>query len=157
DHLKTIRENKDEDGMRRVLANGQTISGMMRALPIPVIAAVNGPCAGAGFSFALGCDIRIASEAATFRASFARIGLHRDWAGSWFLPRLVGTANACELIFSASMISDREAERIGLVNRVVPHDDLMPVVLELASTMAGNAPRVLRLAKESIYRSVSSD
>jgi enoyl-CoA hydratase/carnithine racemase len=157
DHLKQLRENKDEEGFQRVLSNGQKITRAMQSLPKPVIAAVNGPCAGAGFSFALGCDIRIASDAATFGASFARIGLHPDWGGSWFLPKLVGSANACELIFTGSMISAQEAQRIGLVNRVVPHAQLMPTVLELAATVAKSAPRVLRLAKESIYRSLSSE
>ena len=157
DHLKRLRENNDEEGFRQVLANGQRITKTMRSLPKPVIAAVNGPCAGAGFSFALGCDIRIASDAATFGASFSRIGLHPDWGGSWFLPKLVGSANACELIFTGSMISAEEAQRIGLVNRVVPHAELMPTVLELAATVAKSAPRVVRLAKESIYRSLSSD
>jgi enoyl-CoA hydratase/carnithine racemase len=157
DHLKQMREAQDERALRQVLDTGQKITNSMRSMPKPVIAAVNGPCAGAGFSFALGCDIRIASEAATFGASFARIGLHPDWGGSWFLPRLVGSAQACELIFTGSMISAREAERIGLVNRVVPHEELMPAVLELASVMAKSAPQVIRLAKESIYRSLSSD
>jgi enoyl-CoA hydratase/carnithine racemase len=157
DHLKQMREAQDERALRQVLDTGQKITNSMRSMPKPVIAAVNGPCAGAGFSFALGCDIRIASEAATFGASFARIGLHPDWGGSWFLPRLVGSAQACELIFTGSMISAREAERIGLVNRVVPHEELMPAVLELASVMARSAPQVVRLAKESIYRSLSSD
>jgi 2-(1,2-epoxy-1,2-dihydrophenyl)acetyl-CoA isomerase len=157
DHLKRLRENNDEEGFRQVLANGQRITKTMRSLPKPVIAAVNGPCAGAGFSFALGCDIRIASDAASFGASFSRIGLHPDWGGSWFLPKLVGSANACELIFTGSMISAEEAQRIGLVNRVVPHAELMPTVLELATTVAKSAPRVVRLAKESIYRSLSTD
>jgi enoyl-CoA hydratase/carnithine racemase len=157
DHLKRLRESNDEEGFRQVLANGQRITKTMRSLPKPVIAAVNGPCAGAGFSFALGCDIRIASDAAIFGASFSRIGLHPDWGGSWFLPKLVGSANACELIFTGSMISAEEAQRIGLVNHVVPHAELMPTVLELATTVAKSAPRVVRLAKESIYRSLTSD
>jgi enoyl-CoA hydratase/carnithine racemase len=157
DHLKYLRENKDEKAFQSVLSKGQQITRTMRSLPKPVIAAVNGPCAGAGFSFALGCDIRIASELATFGPSFARIGLHPDWGGSWFLPRLVGSASACELVFTASMISAQEAERIGLVNRVVPHDALVPYVTELAAKMAKNPPGVLRLAKESLYRSLTSD
>jgi 2-(1,2-epoxy-1,2-dihydrophenyl)acetyl-CoA isomerase len=157
DHLKQLRENNNEEGFRRVLANGEKIIRTMRALPKPVIAAVNGPCAGAGFSFALGCDIRIASDAATFGASFARIGLHPDWGGSWFLPKLVGTANACELIFAGSMISAHEAARMGLVNRVVPHGELIGIVVDLAMTIAKSAPQALRLSKESIYRSLTSD
>jgi enoyl-CoA hydratase/carnithine racemase len=157
DYLKQLRETKDEQGFRVVLATGQKITRTMRSLWKPVIAAVNGPCAGAGFSFALGCDMRIASEVASFGASFALIGLHPDWGGSWFLPRLVGSAKACELVFTGTMISAQEAEKIGLVNRVVPHDQLMPTVMALANKMAKNAPQVLRLAKESIYRSLSSD
>jgi len=157
DHLKKLREAKDEAGFRSVLAAGQNITRAFRSMWKPVIAAVNGPCAGAGFSFALACDIRIASENATFGASFARIGLHPDWGGSWLLPRLVGSANASELIFTGAMISAVQAEKIGLVNRVVPQAQLMPVVAELAGTMARNSPKVLRLAKESIYRSLSSD
>jgi 2-(1,2-epoxy-1,2-dihydrophenyl)acetyl-CoA isomerase len=157
DHLKHLRENKDEQGFRTVLGKGQQITRSMRALPKPVIAAVNGPCAGAGFSFALGCDIRIASDRATFGPSFALIGLHPDWGGSWFLPKLVGSAKACELVFTGTMISALEADKMGLVNRVVPHDELMPITMELAGRMAKNPPGVLRLAKESIYRSLSSD
>jgi enoyl-CoA hydratase/carnithine racemase len=157
DQLKQLRESNNEEGFRLILSNGQNIARMMRSSTKPVIAAINGPCAGAGFSFALACDIRIASDAATFGASFARIGLHPDWGGSWLLPRLVGSANASELIFTGNMISAKEAERIGLVNRVVPHDQLMSSVLELAGTMAKSSPRVLRLAKESIYKSLASD
>jgi len=157
DYLKKVREEIDEQSFRALLSAGQTITRTFRSMPKPVIAAVNGPCAGAGFSFALGCDIRIASERATFGASFARIGLHPDWGGSWFLPRLVGSAQACEMIFTGAMITAQQAERIGLVNRVVPHDDLMAIVMNLALTMANNSPKVLRLAKESIYRSLTSD
>jgi 2-(1,2-epoxy-1,2-dihydrophenyl)acetyl-CoA isomerase len=157
DYLKSLRESKDEQGFQTVLAKGQRITRTMRSLSIPVIAAVNGPCAGAGFSFALGCDIRIASEKATFGPSFALIGLHPDWGGSWFLPRLVGSARACELIFTGSMISAAEAEPMGLVNRVVPHEELIGAATALADRMAKNPPGVIRLAKESIYRSLTSD
>lgn len=157
DHLKQLRENRDEQGFRSVLSKGQQITRSMRALPKPVIAAVNGPCAGAGFSFALGCDIRIASDLATFGPSFALIGLHPDWGGSWFLPKLIGSAKACELVFTGSMVPAAEAEKIGLVNRVVPHEELMPTTMDLARHISKNPPGVLRLAKESIYRSLSTD
>jgi 2-(1,2-epoxy-1,2-dihydrophenyl)acetyl-CoA isomerase len=156
-HLKQLRESGDEQGFREVLAKGQMITRRMRALTRPIIAAVNGPCAGAGFSFALGCDIRIASETAMFGPSFALIGLHPDWGGSWLIPRLVGSARASELIFTGSMISAREALEVGLVNRVVPDQQLMSSTAELAHKIAKNPPGVLRLAKESIYRSLTSD
>jgi enoyl-CoA hydratase/carnithine racemase len=156
-HLKHLRDNRDENGFRNVLAQGQKITRTMRSLPKPVIAAINGPCAGAGLSFALGCDIRISSDTATFGPSFALIGLHPDWGGSWFLPKLVGTAKACELVFTGTMISAQDAEKIGLVNRVVQSDELLTVVNELAGRIAKNPPGVLRLAKESIYRSLTSD
>src|SRR5436189_4546063 len=137
-HLKQLRDNKDESGFRNILAYGQKITRAMRSLGKPIIAAVNGPCAGAGLSFALGCDIRIASDKATFGPSFALIGLHPDWGGSWFLPKLVGTAKACELVFTGTMISAEDAQRIGLINRVVPHEQLMDSVMELAGTIAKN-------------------
>jgi 2-(1,2-epoxy-1,2-dihydrophenyl)acetyl-CoA isomerase len=157
EHLKRLRDNKDEQGFRTLLTQGREITRTIRSLAKPVIAAVNGPCAGAGLSFALACDIRIASNLATFGPSFALIGLHPDWGGSWFLPRLLGTARACELIFTGAMISAEEAERIGLVNRVVQHEQLIRVVTDLAEKMAKNPAGVVRLAKESIYRSVTSD
>jgi enoyl-CoA hydratase/carnithine racemase len=155
--LKRLRDSRDEQGFRDILAQGQKITHIMRSLSKPIIAAVNGPCAGAGLSFALGCDIRIASDNATFGPSFALIGLHPDWGGSWYLPRLLGTAKACELVFTGAMVSAEEAERIGLVNRMFPREQLLPEVTELAGKMAKNPPGVLRLSKESIYRSLTSD
>jgi 2-(1,2-epoxy-1,2-dihydrophenyl)acetyl-CoA isomerase len=157
EHLKHLRDNKDEEGFRSLLTQGREITRTIRSLAKPVIAAVNGPCAGAGLSFALACDIRVASNLATFGPSFALIGLHPDWGGSWFLPNLLGTAKACELIFTGSMIPAEEAERIGLVNRMVPHEQLIPAVTEMAEKMVNNPARVISLAKESIYRSVASD
>ncbi len=157
DNLKQLRDRLDVDGFRAILDKGHQITRQLRQLPKPVIAAVNGPCAGAGFSFALACDIRIASEKASFGPSFALIGLHPDWGGSWFLPRLVGAARACELIFTGRMVPAAEAERIGLVNRVVAHPELMSAAMTLAGQMAANPAGVIRLAKESIYRSLSSE
>src|SRR5262249_25490881 len=88
--LKKLRTARDLDGFQAMLSKGPQITRILRSLPIPVIAAVNGPCAGAGLCLALSCDMRIASDRATFGPTFARIGLHPDWGCSWFLPHLVG-------------------------------------------------------------------
>src|SRR5690349_523969 len=125
-YLKQLRDKKDEQAFKHLLAQGQNITRVIRSLAKPVIAAVNGPCAGAGLSFALACDIRIASDRATFGPSYVLIGLHPDWGGSWLIPRLLGTAKACEFIFRGSMISAWDAEKAGLVNRVVEHEELLP-------------------------------
>ena len=156
EYLKKLRTAEDEQGFQSMLAKGPHITRMLRALPIPVIAAVNGPCAGAGLCLALSCDMRVASEQATFGPTFARIGLHPDWGCSWFLPHHVGIAKACEMIFTGDMISAAEAEKIGLVNRVTRHAQLMPAVMELAQRIARNSPKVIALAKESIYRGMNS-
>lgn len=157
ENLKRLRETHDEEGFKTILQNGHAITRRIRSLGKPVVAAVNGPCAGAGFSLALACDVRIASEKASLGPTFALIGLHPDWGGSWLLTRLVGTAKACELVFRGTMISASEAEKIGLVNAVTRHEDLMSTVAELARAMAQNPAGVLRLAKESIYRTLSCD
>lgn len=116
----------------------------------PVIAAVNGVAAGGGCNLALACDIRIASEKARFSQIFTKRGVHPDWGGIYFLPRLVGYAKACELIFTAQTIGAEEALRIGLVNRVVPQEDLRKETLVLAATMAHNAPLPIAFAKRGL-------
>jgi 2-(1,2-epoxy-1,2-dihydrophenyl)acetyl-CoA isomerase len=116
----------------------------------PVIAAVNGVAAGGGCNLALSCDIRIASEKARFGQVFTRRGVHPDWGGIYFLPRLVGYAKAAELIFSGEVIDAKEALSIGMVNRVVAHDQLMPATYELAGRIAKNAPIPIAFAKRGL-------
>ncbi len=114
----------------------------------PVIAAVNGASAGAGFSLALAADIRLAAPAARFNAAFIRIGLSGgDCGSSWFLPRIVGMGHASEILLTGRFVGAEEAATIGLVNRVVPADELVDSAVALAAQIAANSPLGVRLTK----------
>ncbi|HLB44495.1 MAG TPA: enoyl-CoA hydratase-related protein [Candidatus Limnocylindrales bacterium] len=128
----------------------------MRRLEKPIIGAINGVAAGAGISVALACDILIASERATFMEAFGRVGLVPDTGSTWFLPRLVGPARAAEMIFTTDPVDATTAERIGLVNRVVPADKLMDEANALAARLAQAAPIALALAKRALNRALES-
>jgi 2-(1,2-epoxy-1,2-dihydrophenyl)acetyl-CoA isomerase len=125
----------------------------IRTMAAPVIAAVNGPAAGGGLNLALACDIRIASDAATFGQTFTRIGLAPDWGGLHFLPRLVGEAKAIELMMTGEIVGAAEALRIGLVNRVVPAESFAGEVQALARMLASRPPGSLRAIKQGVYAS----
>jgi 2-(1,2-epoxy-1,2-dihydrophenyl)acetyl-CoA isomerase len=112
----------------------------IRALPKPVIARVHGPAAGVGMNFALACDLIVASEAATFGQAFVKIGLMPDGGSTYLLPRLVGYHKAFELMALGDLVSARDAERLGIVSRVVPAEGLDAAVDELAQRLA-RAPR----------------
>jgi 2-(1,2-epoxy-1,2-dihydrophenyl)acetyl-CoA isomerase len=117
----------------------------------PVVAAINGVAAGAGLSFALACDVRVAADTAGLNTSFAGIALSCDSGASWTLPRLVGTARAKDLLMFARTVPAQEALELGLVSRVVPGDELEPTVRELATTLAAGPT----LAYGSIRRAVA--
>jgi len=119
-------------------------------LEVPLIAAVNGPAIGAGCDLALLCDIRIAGESARFAESFVKLGIIPGDGGAWLLPRAVGLSKACELAFTGDSIDAREALACGLVSRVVPDGELMNAARALASRIAANPPRALRLTKRLI-------
>ena len=129
----------------------------MRDCPKPIIAAVNGAAAGAGMNLALACDIRIASSTAKFNQAFVKRGIPPDWGGSWLLPRAVGTAKACELIFTGDTIDAAEALRLGIVNSVVAPEALMAEAHKLAARIAAGPPVALRLSKRAIYRNLETD
>jgi 2-(1,2-epoxy-1,2-dihydrophenyl)acetyl-CoA isomerase len=114
---------------------------LLRTVPKVVIASINGPVAGAGLGLALACDLRIAGKSARFGTAFARIGYSGDYGGSWSLTRLVGTAKARELYFTADIIDAEEAGRLGIVNRVVADDELPAETMALARRIA-EGPRI---------------
>jgi enoyl-CoA hydratase/carnithine racemase len=119
----------------------------------PVIAAINGPVAGMAVPIALACDLRFASDRASFTTSFSRRGLVAEWGISWLLPRLVGTAHALDLLFSARRIDAAEAARVGLVNRVVPHDELLPFVRAYVEDLAANcSPASMAIMKRQVWQ-----
>jgi 2-(1,2-epoxy-1,2-dihydrophenyl)acetyl-CoA isomerase len=130
---------------------------MMRDAPKPLIAAVNGAAAGAGMNLALACDIRIASTAAKFSQAFVRRGLHPDWGGTYFLPRVVGMAKACELIFTGAVMDAEEALRLGIVTAVHPPERLMDATYALAARIAAGPPIAIRLARRALYHNQEVD
>jgi enoyl-CoA hydratase/carnithine racemase len=119
----------------------------------PIVAAINGPCVGLGLPIALACDIRFASDRAMFSTAFARRGLIAEWGTSWMLPRIVGVAQALDLLLSARKVDASEAARMGLVNRVVPHDDLLRVTREYALEITRFcAPHSLAVIKREVLQ-----
>jgi enoyl-CoA hydratase len=128
-----------------------------RRLPKPVIAAVNGAAAGAGFSLALAADIRIASPAARFNAAFVKIGLTGgDCGSSWMLPRIVGLGRAYEILLTGRFVDAEEAADIGLINRVVGADELLSEAVKLAETITANSPLGVRLTKQVVQTNVDA-
>jgi len=118
----------------------------------PMIAAVNGPAVGLGFILSLYCDLRFASDAARFGTAFAKRGLIAEYGVAWLLPRLIGQANALDLLFSARLVEATEAHRMGLVNQVFPQDAFMDHVLAVARDLATNvSPRSMRVIKKQVY------
>jgi 2-(1,2-epoxy-1,2-dihydrophenyl)acetyl-CoA isomerase len=122
----------------------------MRGLPKPIVGALNGVAAGAGASLALACDIRIASEAASFALAFGRVGLIPDSGATWFLPRLVGATRAAELALLNDPVPAADAVRLGLVGRVVPAAELAAEASAIAARLAAGAPRAIALTKRAL-------
>lgn len=123
----------------------------------PTIAAVNGASVGAGFSLALACDIRVASEAARFSAIFVKRAIVADTGSTWFLPRLVGIENALKLLYTGRIIDAQEALRIGLVSEVVPHEQLMERASALAMEIANGPSVAIELIKRVTYDGLNRD
>lgn len=123
------------------------VSRILYELPKPTIAMINGPAAGAGLALALACDLRIAGVSARLVTAFVRVGFSGDFGGSYFLTRLIGTARARELYFTGRPVEAEEALTLGLVNRVVPDDQLRDATMELARSLAQGPQIALSLMK----------
>lgn len=137
-----------EKFLRMVQKRYSNLSYGLRGIPQPVIAAVNGAAAGGGFALALAADVRIAAPEAFFVASFINLGLSGGEMGtSYFLPRIVGMGHASEVLLTGKRVPADEAERMGLVNRVVPREELIPEALSIARAMLGKSFSGLRLTK----------
>lgn len=123
----------------------------LKSIEKPVVASVNGPAIGAGCNLALACDLRIASEKARFGQVFVKRGLIPDWGGTYFLPRLVGTAVALEMALTGRIIDAGNALKYGLINSLVKHEELEERTYQLCREIADNAPIAVRSAKQAIY------
>lgn len=127
------------------------------SLPIPTLAAINGHAIGAGLCFALACDLRIASSNAKMGMTFTKLGIHPGMGATYFLPRLLGAARACDLLFTGRIIDAEEAEQLGIVNRVVSHEAFPAAVEAYAEELASAAPIAVRMVKRAVYRGLEHD
>lgn len=151
-----INELVDRDALigRRVSRQRQEIFSRIENLHVPAIAAVNGYALGGGLELALACSIRVCSDKAQFGAPEVKLGIIPGDGGTQRLPRLVGLGRAMEMILTGDFIDAEEAYRIGLVNKIVPHEELMEKTMELAKKIASRPPLAVRYAKETVNRSL---
>ena len=153
----SFMENLDALTARRFALLGQNVLNTIENLPQPVIAAVNGFALGGGCELALACDIRLASENAKFGQPEVNLGVLPGFGGTQRLPRLVGKGLANELLFTGNIIDAAEACRIGLVNRIVTREQLLPACKEMAATIASRGTVAVRLCKEAVNSGMEMD
>ena len=152
-YMAELIERRDTEAMAALVEAGRRVIMAIRRSAKPVIGSINGVAAGGGASLALACDLRIASSEARLVQAFNRIGLHPDWGGTYFLPHLVGPSKALELFWTADAIDAAVCERLGLFNRVVPHERLAAATRELAGQLAAKPAAPLALVKRAVYAS----
>lgn len=155
--MKELNTGFHSAAFRGFLEAGHVLVRKLRALPKPVVASVNGPAAGGGVSLALACDLRIASEQASFTQAFTKLGLHPDWGGSFNLPRLVGMGRALEMFWLNEPMRAEEAKRLGVINFLVPHESLADETAQLAARLAAAAPLPMALMKQAFYERIHTE
>jgi 2-(1,2-epoxy-1,2-dihydrophenyl)acetyl-CoA isomerase len=155
-YMAQLMERQDVEEFTRLLGAGRRVITAIRQMTKPVIASINGAAYGAGFNLALACDLRIASESATFSQSFVKVGLHPDWGGTYFLPRVVPTNLACEMFFLGDAINAERAAQLGIVNRVVADAELAAETRRLAERLRDAPYKSIAAAKHAVYMSEES-
>lgn len=151
------RQMTPEEAVADLQERQRTLTGALVRLRVPTIAALPGPAAGAGLALALACDIRIAAASAFVSTGYARVGLSGDYGIAWLLTRLVGTARARQFMFTAEKVDAATCERTGLVNQVVPDDELQDTAFALARRLAAGPRTALAHIKENLDRALSDD
>jgi 2-(1,2-epoxy-1,2-dihydrophenyl)acetyl-CoA isomerase len=146
-----------DDAIARQRLAQRATAGKLYEMPKPTIAALPGAAAGAGLSLALACDLRIASENALLVTAFAKVGFSGDYGGTFFMTQLIGAAKARELYYLSDRVDAREAERLGLVNRVVEESSLEKETMELARRLASGPSIAYRYMKENLNRAVGGE
>lgn len=156
--IREMAEGKRRSwNMKKLLWEGiHRIALTLEDMDKPVIAAINGAAMGAGLDMALMCDLRVCSEKAKLAESYILMGLAPGDGGAYFLPRLIGTSRALELFLTADSVSPEEALRLGIVNRVVPHDRLLEETIILAKKIASHPPLAVRMMKRAVYQAQTS-
>jgi len=151
------RKPKGAEEIRRGFRNIQGIILGLQRLEKPTIAMVNGAAVGGGFDLACACDLRTGSEKARFMVAFTRIGLFPGWGGTWLYPRIIGIPKAAEMLFTGDFMEAKDAERFGLLNKLVPSAELENETMSLARRIANGPPIALRLAKMQLYKGLEMD
>jgi 2-(1,2-epoxy-1,2-dihydrophenyl)acetyl-CoA isomerase len=155
-YMAQLMERQDVEEFTRLLGAGRRVVTAIRQMTKPVIASINGAAYGAGFNLALACDLRIAAESASFSQSFVKVGLHPDWGGTYFLPRVVPTNLACEMFFLGDAIDAQRAAQLGIVNRVVADADLSAETRLWAERLRDAPYKSIAAAKHAVYMSEES-
>ena len=153
EYMSGLQKDGNVDAFRKLLDAGRDVVTTIVEMAKPVIASINGIAAGAGCNLALACDYRIASDTAKLGETFVRIGIHPDWGGTWFLPRLVGPSRALELLMTGRMVDAAEALSIGMVDRVVPLSELPLQTTTLARAIAEGPPIAIADIKRALAAS----
>ena len=149
---------RDAETLRQGLIHSATrVVPKLQKMQKPTIAMVNGVAVGAGFDLALACDLRVGSENARFRNAFIKIGLFPGWGGTWLYPRVMGVGKALEYLFTGDFIEAKEAERLCVLNRLVPAEELKKETMALAQAIADGPPIAMRLTKLQVYKGLEMD